>query len=273
MVVVISKAIRPTSLGTGVAEIQLGGASQKAPEWAKEFLGFAGGGALVTPTAAEGSLASVRVASNDFSCYPSTVPAIISAGAIATVTSPASMPLEYWPCDWPIHGGDAYDIYATSAVACTAAPYFGTTQWFGDGDGIMPSRHDAYPHVPRFHTGSGAVATASVAQALTAYTITGAKAITQLHGYLISTAGTASRDEVGRIQLNSNGFFTSPVEFGTEPLQGFLGTTMANGVSKVTRSDVMLPCSPTTIINPVCYQDSVTAVTTARGYSGVTFIR
>ena len=123
MPVVITKAIRATSLGTASADTQLGAATQKAPEWAKEFLAMKNGGVVVTPTSTEAVHVTFRVASNDFSCYPSSVPGIFENGAVATTDHCVSMPLELWPCNWPIHGGDAYDIYCQTDQNCTAAPY------------------------------------------------------------------------------------------------------------------------------------------------------
>jgi len=275
MPVVISKAIRGTSLGTGTADTQMGAATQKAPEWAREFLGFKVGGTVTTPTSTQAAHAQARVASNDFACYPSTVPVLIAQGSIATAANQNSMILEYWPCDWPIHGGDAYDLYMQAQVANTVAPYGVGMTWFGDGEGIMPSREDPYPHTPRFHLTSGSAAAASASQALAAFTITGSKAIVEFNGYQVDpTIATAARDMHGRIQFNSNGFFTSPVEMSLEVTNGYLGAvTAVFGPQKISRSDVMLPCSPTTIINPIFIQDALTAVTTTRANSGCTFIR
>lgn len=275
MPVVIVKSIPGTSIGTSTADTQLGGATQKAPEWAKELLAIKVGGVIVTPTSTEAAHATFRVASNDFSCYPSSVPAIFANGAVATNSSEASMPLELWPCNWPIHGGDAYDIYCQADVLNTAAPYAIAHTYFGDGEGIMSSRDDPYAHVPRFHWTGASVALASTAQALTAYTITGAKAITEVNGYVVApTIATAARPEIGRVQLNSNGFFTSPIDFAVEVINGYLGTAIAMPAPcKISRDRIMLPCSPTTIINPIYYQNNATAVTTSRGRSGVTFIR
>jgi hypothetical protein len=275
MPVVISKGIASANIATTVVtDVQVGGATQKAPEWAKEFLGFKCGGAVTTPTTAEANAVTFRVGSNDFACYPSTVPHITGAGALGGATSIPSMQLEYWSCDWPIHGGDSYDIYAAAPIAQTSAQRVVAATWFGDGEGIMPSREDPYPHVPKFHLCDAATATASTTQALPAYTITGAKAIIQLNGYINDFIVAASRPEIGRIQLNSNGFFTSPVDFHVEPINGFLGAATGQpGPAKISRADVMIPCSPTTIINPLYYQDNTTAVTTSWACSGVTFIR
>lgn len=275
MPIVVTKAIKGTSLGTAAADTQLGGATQKAPEWAREFLAFKTGGVVVTPTSTEAVHQTFRVASNDFSCYPSSVPSVFENGAVATTNHVVSQPRELWPCNWPIHGGDAYDVYAQSDVACTAAPYADCTVYFGDGEGIMSSRDDPYPHLPRFHWKGASVALAATAQALTSITITGAKAITELNGYVIApTMATAARPEIGRIQLNSNGFFTSPIEFNVEPINGGLGTILGvANVPKISRERIEMPCSPTTIINPVYYQDNATAVTTSRATAGVTFIR
>jgi len=275
MPVVITKSLPGTSLGTAVADTQLGGATQKAPEWAKELLAVKAGGVVVTPTSTEAVHGTFRVASNDFSCYPSSFPYIFENGAVATTNHTVSMPLELWPCNWPIHGGDAYDIYGQSDQACTAAPYAIAHVYFGDGEGIMSSRDDPFPHLPRFHWIGASVALASTAQALTAITITGAKAITEVNGYVIApTIATAARPEIGRIQLNSNGFFTSPIDYVVEVINGGLGTILGTpNVCKISRDRIMMPVSPTTIINPLYYQNNATAVTTSRARAGVTFIR
>jgi len=276
MVVLITKAITATSLGTSTAHTQLGGAAQKAPEWAREFIGFKVGGNVTTPTSTQAAHAQFDVTSNDFACYPSTVPAIISQGAIATADTNEALPLEYFCADWPIHGGDSYNIYGQCEVANTVAPRGVAMTWFGDGEAIAPSRMDPYPHVPRYHLTSGSAACASTGQALAAFTLTGAKACTELRGYQVDpTIATAARDNSGYFQFNSNGFFTSPLELQVEVTQGYLGavTYPGGGPNKLSRADIMLPCSPTTIVNTVFYETGSTAVTTTRVNAGVEFIR
>jgi hypothetical protein len=274
MPVVITKAIRGTSLGTAAADTQLGAATQKAPEWAKEFLALKVGGVVVTPTSAEAVHQTFRVASNDFSCYPSTVPSVFSQGSVATNNTSPSMPMEYWPCDWPIHGGDGYDIFCMAEQNNTVAPLASATVYLGDGANLPP-HFDPYPHVPRFHLSGASTAIAAIPQALPDLTLTGSRAITELHGYQIDpTLATASRPQLGRIEYQSNGMFSSPMELEMEVTQGYLGAALVMPCPpKLSRSTVMMPCGPTTIVSPRYWQENTTAVVTTRGTAGLTFIR
>jgi hypothetical protein len=274
MPVVVTKAIAATSTGVVRADVQLGAARQKAPEWCTEFIGMKLGGVVVTPTSTQAAHARFRVASNDFSCYPSTVPSVFSTGSVATNCTPPSMPMEYWPCDWPIHGGDGYDIFCMAEQNNTVAALASAHVYLGDG-GVVPSHLDPYPHVPRFHLSGTSTALAAIPQALPDLTLTGSRAITELHGYQIDpTLATASRPQLGRIEYQSNGMFSSPMELEMEVTNGFLGAALVMSCPpKLSRSNVMMPCGPTTIVSPRYWQENTTAVTTTRGTAGLTFIR
>jgi hypothetical protein len=88
------------------------------------------------------------------------------------------------------------------------------------------------------------------------------------------TDATAARSHIGRVQLNSNGFFTSPVDYQVEVTNGYLGASgLVPNPVKLTRENLQLPCGPTTIINAIMYDDSATAVTTNVGNVGICFIR
>lgn len=275
MPVVMSKGVTATSLGTGTADIQLGAAEQKAPEWTKWFLGFSTGGVIVTPTSTQACHAQAYVSSNDFTPNPSVVLVPIAQGAVATNSASESIELEYWPCNFPIHGGDGYSIYMGAEVANTAAPYGIAEATFADADGRVSSRLDPYPGVTQYHNAAGFAALATTNQAFAAFTLTGTDSLIELEGYVVApTIATAARPEIGKFRFTSNGFFSSPIELVANTTNGYLGTvTGAIPFPRVTRKDCLMPCAPTTIISASYLQENATAVTTSVANCGVAFTR
>lgn len=265
-----------TSLGTATAATQIGGASQYTPEWATRLKGIKVAGICITPTTQEAAHGTIKVSSNSFSPNPSTVPFVINTGSVATNSVPIAPNTEYWPMNFKIHGGEPYDIYAQAAVANTAAPYLTCEVFFGTEDAVMPSKYDKYPHgVETYYDVSSltGTATASASQALPVLTITGAKAVTEVFGYMLKTATAAAKGILGYYRFASNGFDTSPVDLMIEPVNSTLGTVTAEDPASMARSPYILGCSPTTIIQATYNQGGGVAITTDIGNVGVAFVR
>ena len=265
-----------TSLGTSTADTQIGGASQYTPEWATRVKGLRPQVAAVTVTTQEALHGTAWISSNSFSPNPSKVVWVGNNGSVATNSLPINPPTEFWPMNYKIHGGEPYDVYMKAAVANTAAPYGTADVAFGTEDAVMPSRLDPYPHGVEVYydvSSNTGTATASAAQALTAFTITGAKAVVEVFGYMIKTATAAQKPVIGYYRLSSNGFETSPIDMGVEAVNGALGTVTGEDTPKISRQAVLLGCSPTTVIQPTYNQGAGVSITTDIGNVGVAFVR
>jgi len=277
MPTIISKAPGAgTSLGTAVADTQLGGASQYTPEWANRLKGVKVGGAAVTVTTQEACHGTLWISSNSFAPNPSTVLWIINNGSVVTNSLPIAPPPEYWAMNYKIHGGEPYDIYGKAAVANTAAPYLTCEVFFGTEDAKMPSAIDPYPlGVETYYDVSSktGTATASAAQAMTSWLITGSKAVTEVFGYMIKTATAASKPVIGYYRLSSNGFDTSPVDLMVAPINGTIGTVTGEDTPTMSRSPYMVGTSPTASIQATYNQGAAVAITTDIGNVGVAFVR
>jgi len=281
MTIVISKVKGPTALATTASTTQLDAADSNTPEWAAQLLGVRMGAVTQTPTSTQACFGYGYLQTGNFMPNPNNIPWIASGGAAATTNNLAAMPLEYWPMNYPIHGGDAYSFYMFCSTVNTVAPYGSAEVTFADGNsdkgpgGRVPARFDPYPDIVRFYEHAGATAEAATTQNLTTLTITGSKAISELWGYnLAPTNATASKPRIGKFVFTSTGFYTSPVEMGVEVQNGFLGTNVVGGSPpKITRMDHMQPVSNICIITPSYVQAGAFGATTDYADAGVAFIR
>jgi len=211
-----------TSLGTGVAEVQInGGTSLSAPDPAHAFLAiipYQSESAAFTPD--ESLLTAFRCQSDDVAIEPKKfcLPNVNTGdAAFASVQAPA---LLAYPINTPLAGGEHLNLYAQPLVANTVAPICGATIIY---DTDTPSGAEQYYTRP---TNENAAATAVDTRTQGGdMTIQGGNEITGLYTVVSGATATASQHDVGYSEFLSPDFETSmPYRVAVQPTYTGLGS-------------------------------------------------
>ena len=272
--------VADVSLGTSTAKTKLSGdlsgnaADYTLPANAKGILYVQPMHYVVTPTATQTSVASLKVESDDLGLKDYEVFAPPIGGAIATTDNTLSdlMRTSIYPVMFRCAGGEKISLYGIPQTANTAAPYMGASIWWTDDarqitDLPFRARIGGTPGAAGSGTSTGTSAGSVTGQTIT---VSGGdtRTLRSLTGILAPTTINAVKPTTGYFTYSSPELaFLQRMQ--AEPIQGSLGSALAFAhLSRVDNLSVPFK-TPTSISTSLVLSQAPT--TAGNFYNGILY--
>ena len=261
---------------TGAAAAQVNIGNYIIAEWATNVLGAR---PVVNPTVlttAEHTPWTWQMQSNELKgLQPVDFPGQPHGDATATNSNVEGIYHPYFALNIPAYGGETVAFYVTMEQAASGNGQAYCTVWYGQEGDQMPSSYDPLPGVQRYGV-MGAITACGAAGARAgpaAFNVVGGEAITEVYGTLGGTTWAAAEAKDGIWELNSSGFASSPLRYGSAGSAApALGAGMFYGHVEMTKESVYVPIDRYTVIDSY-FDNNPSAVNTDYWMAGVQFIR
>jgi len=246
-----------TSVGTTAVTTTLNaGNNYIVPGKARSIVALRPKAYILEPTADVALLASLNVISKDLGLGPYEVFCQSGDAGLGTTESFSMDESIWYPANWACGGGEQITFQGTAEIANAAglwesldillsdtvnAPMPGFLSWWNTQlDLNLPVQ----AKVGGLVEGSGPTATSATAavQAQDSGTyISGVpKYLKALYGALVETTPAADKPFAGYFQAYEPSLAINPQTFYAEPINGLLGTTTANNMTRITRYEGLL---------------------------------
>ena len=223
----------PTSLGTGVAKIEINSAQPLTkPTQAQTLIEVVSFSASIAAlTAGQTYLTKCIIESNSINLLPKNFLVPPTAGGVGTFTSALTPMLDTVECNTPLQLGatQQFKIYGQNFVANTVANKLGLALHYSEAQ--SPNAKEMFYDMPTNETATG---TASTSVAGENFTINDGKWLETITPLVTSGVVTASESYLASIEISSNDFDNSmPLRVPCQPIATALGSHVAVGIPKL----------------------------------------
>lgn len=245
MVRVVPLQVGQTSIGTGATtDTAIGGGAYTIPNWCKSILACKISGVTDLPTAAESWVARGNFTSDNLPVQPFH-PLAAPIGSILGASGGAQFAAkpEVYTMNLRSDGGEQITFNMRNLVASTSANY---------GNVVIVAT-DARPMEAQQHIQAGTLTQDTAINAEnegTSYSISGARNIVELLGFLAGTTQATSEGITGRIRFTSNEFDgLSSADLMLAPVASGLATLQISFIDGVSRQKCMIPVQNVSQVN------------------------